>query len=151
MLVASVANQALVPSTTLEEACQLVWSHPRVRHEVLELLDVLEKRVDHLQHNLETQPNVPLRVHARYTRVEILAGFGIGTNAKVDAWQSGVLWAEDERANLLAFTLDKTSGQFSPTTRYRDYAISRELIHWESQSVTRAESDTGTRSRPTST
>jgi Domain of unknown function (DUF3427) len=145
MLVASVANQALGPSTTLEEACQVVWSHPQVRHEVLELLDVLEKRVDHLQHNLETQPNVPLRVHARYTRVEILAGFGIGTNAKVDAWQSGVLWAEDERADLLAFTLDKTSGQFSPTTRYRDYAISRELIHWESQSVTRAKSDTGLR------
>jgi hypothetical protein len=45
----------------------------------------------------------------------------------------------------LAFTLDKTDGRFSPTTRYRDYAISRELIHWESQSVTRADSDTGLR------
>jgi hypothetical protein len=28
------------------------------------------------------------------------------------------------------FTLDKTTGQFSPTTRYRDYAISRDVIHW---------------------
>ena len=46
---------------------------------------------------------------------------------------------------MLAFTLDKTKGQFSPTTRYRDYAISRELIHWESQSVTRADSETGLR------
>jgi hypothetical protein len=45
----------------------------------------------------------------------------------------------------LAFTLDKTSGAFSPTTRYRDYAISRELIHWESQGITRADSDTGLR------
>jgi hypothetical protein len=25
--------------------------------------------------------------------------------------------------DLLAFTLDKTSGDFSPRTRYRDYAI----------------------------
>jgi hypothetical protein len=48
-------------------------------------------------------------------------------------------------ADLLAFTLDKTSGSFSPTTRYRDYAISRELIHWESQSSTRADSETGLR------
>lgn len=52
---------------------------------------------------------------------------------------------KDARADLLAFTLDKTSGHFSPTTRYRDYAISRELIHWESQSVTRADSETGLR------
>jgi hypothetical protein len=44
-------------------------------------------------------------------------------------------------------TLDKTHGRFSPTTRYRDYAISPELIHWESQSVTRADSDTGLRYR----
>jgi len=40
-------------------------------------------------------------------------------------------------------TLDKTSGQFSPTTRYRDYAISRGLIHWESQSATRADGQSG--------
>lgn len=53
--------------------------------------------------------------------------------------------AEDAGADLLAFTLDKTSGGFSPTTRYRDYAISRELIHWESQSATRADSATGRR------
>jgi hypothetical protein len=52
---------------------------------------------------------------------------------------------KNERADLFAFTLDKTSGNFSPTTRYRDYAISRELVHWESQSITRAGSETGKR------
>jgi hypothetical protein len=48
---------------------------------------------------------------------------------------------------LFVFTLDKTSGAFSPTTRYRDYAISRELIHWESQSTTPEDSETGRRYR----
>jgi len=66
---------------------------------------------------------------------------------KVAPWQSGVYWAEDSRADLLAFTLDKTSGNFSPTTRYRDYAISRELIHWESQSTTAEDGDVGRRYR----
>lgn len=42
-------------------------------------------------------------------------------------------------------TLDKSAGSFSPTTRYRDYAISRELIHWESQSATALDSPTGRR------
>jgi Domain of unknown function (DUF3427) len=92
-----------------------------------------------------THPEVPLGIHARYTRVEILAAFGIGTTARVAPWQSGVYWAADAQADLFAFTLDKTSGSFSPTTRYKDYAISRDLIHWESQSVTRAESPTGQR------
>ena len=49
---------------------------------------------------------------------------------------------------LFALTLDKSIGGFSPTTRYRDYAISRTLIHWESQSITHLEdSATGKRYR----
>ena len=48
-------------------------------------------------------------------------------------------------ADLLALTLDKTGAGFSPTTRYRDYAISRDLIHWESQGVVRADGETGRR------
>jgi len=63
----------------------------------------------------------------------------------VAPWQTGVQWVPGEKADLLAFTLDKTEGSFSPTTRYRDYALSRDLIHWESQSVTRADSETGLR------
>ena len=62
-------------------------------------------------------------------------------------WKTGVSWAKEARTDLLAFTLDKTSGSFSPTTRYRDHAISRELIHWESQSAVRADSETGLRYR----
>ena len=59
---------------------------------------------------------MPLEVHARYTKVEVLAAFDVGEGAKV-----------------------------APTTRYRDYAISPCLIHWESQSVTRADGETGLR------
>ena len=54
-------------------------------------------------------------------------------------------WEPASRSDLFAFTLDKSSGGFSPTTRYRDYAISPELIHWESQSATSAASITGQR------
>lgn len=147
MLVASVADTALHKSTSLAEACALLWRHPQVRAELLELLDVLEGRVEHLYPKLATHPDVPLSVHACYTRIEILAAFGAGGVAKVAPWQTGVYRVEPAKADLLAFTLDKTSGQFSPTTRYRDYAVSRELIHWESQSSTRADSETGLRYR----
>lgn len=153
MLVASVASTVLAKETTLDVALALLWRHPQVRAELDELFAVLRGRLTHLAPSLDDgggdarHHDVPLRVHARYTRVEILAAFGVGEGAKVDAWQTGVYWASDANADLLAFTLDKSGGGFSPTTRYQDYAISPSLVHWQSQSVTRADSETGRRYR----
>jgi hypothetical protein len=145
MLVASVADTVLTREDDLDQGLSVLWSHPQVRAELIELLGVLGRNVDHLHWDLSTHASVPLQVHARYARREILAAFGVGGSAKVAPWQTGVYWAEEAKADLFAFTLDKSSGNFSPTTRYRDYAISPELIHWESQSVTRAQSETGLR------
>ncbi|AKT42501.1 DUF3427 domain-containing protein [Chondromyces crocatus] len=145
MLVSSVADKAVTKGHSLADACALLWRHPQVRAELRALLDAQACRIQHLPLALTTHPDVPLQVHARYTRIEILAAFGLGDGAKVAPWQTGVYWAKEASADLLAFTLDKTTGQFSPTTRYRDYAISRDLIHWQSQSVTRADSETGLR------
>lgn len=147
MLVGSLLQKAVTKTHSLAEGVRLLWRHPQVLRELVEILDVLAGSIAHLPTALSELPDVPLVVHGRYTRVEILAAFGVGEGAKVAPWQTGVYWAEDARADLLAFTLDKTTGQFSPTTRYRDYAISPELVHWESQSVVRAESDTGRRYR----
>ena len=145
MLVGSLVPAAVGRDTSLREGAALVWTHPQVRAELLDLLEVLATRIEHVAVPLATHPDVPLAAHARYTRIEILAAFNVGEGTRVAPWQTGVYWAGESRADLFAFTLDKTTGQFSPTTRYRDYAISPELIHWESQSVTRADSETGRR------
>ncbi len=142
MLIASLTT--LKPSASLTEGLAQLWEHPQVRSELLELLDLLPDRVEHVHADLSIA-NVPLAVHARYTRTEILAAFDIGSGVKPGTWQSGVWWDEKSRSDLFAFTLDKSAGSFSPTTRYRDYAISPELIHWESQSVTSLDSETGRR------
>jgi Domain of unknown function (DUF3427) len=145
MLVGSSVAGAVGKNDSLREGATLLWNHPQVCAELCELLDVLAGRIEHVPVLLSTYPDVPLAIHCRYTRVEILAAFGVGESAKVAPWQTGCYWVPNARADLFAFTLDKTSGQFSPTTRYRDYAISPDLVHWESQSVTRADSDTGRR------
>ena len=121
-----------------------VWAHPQVRAELVEVLELLRERVPYLDHPLGL-PGVPLALHSRYTRAEILAAFGVGEGAKPPTWQTGVWWEPQSQTDLFAFTLDKSVGGFSPTTRYRDYAISPELIHWESQSATAADSATGQR------
>ncbi len=145
MLVGSMVDSVVDAETTLAEGAALLHQHPQVRNELLELFGVLADGIDHVPLPLMDHPDVPLAIHARYTRVEILAAFGVGDTARVAPWQSGVYWAKAARSDHLAFTLDKTSGGFSPTTRYKDYAISRDLVHWESQSVTRASSPTGQR------
>lgn len=147
MLAAATGDQALTKGASVQDAIDLLWSHPQVRIELLEVFGVLDRRADHLHRPLGTHPEVPLQIHARYSRIEILAAFGLGGGGKIAAWQSGVYEAKDANTELLAFTLDKSSGGFSPTTRYKDYAISRTLIHWESQSSTREDSDTGLRYR----
>ncbi len=146
-LVAGLADRALPRNATVQQGIELLWRHPQVLAELDELLGVLAGRVDHVHAPLLTHPDCPLQVHARYARLEILAGFGLAPNAKVPAWQSGVYDAEAAAADLLAFTLDKSGRGFTPTTRYRDYAINRRLVHWESQSTTRADGATGRRYR----
>lgn len=145
MLVGSIVEPVVKKRTGLDEGAAILWQHPQVRAELLQVLAVLEQQVSHVQAVVTDHPDVPLRVHARYTRREILAAFGSGSGARIAPWQTGVQWIEESQADVFAFTLDKTSGSFSPTTRYEDYAINRLLIHWQSQSVTRADSETGLR------
>ncbi|HRO63104.1 DUF3427 domain-containing protein [Thermomonas sp.] len=132
---------------TLTEAAHVLHQHPQVRAELDELLGVLEAQIDHRQPPLAIPCETPLHVHARYSRREILAAFASGNSFALPVWREGVRWLPEAGIDLLAVTLDKSSGHFSPTTRYRDYAISRELIHWESQSTTREDSPTGRRYR----
>lgn len=133
------------PEMTPAEAVARLWQHPQVRAELAGLFQFLSNRIDHIASSLDGLPDVPLCVHARYTRDEILAASGENDGPGRKAWREGVKFAKGIGADLFVFTLDKTSGQFSPTTRYRDYAISRDLIHWESQSGTRPENPTGQR------
>ena len=145
MLIASLVDQVVGRDASLEECIELLWQNPSVLKELSALFEYLTTRVSHLAKTVDHLSNVPLSIHARYTRIEILAAFGVGDKARTPTWREGVLWANEAKADLMVFTLDKTSGHFSPTTRYRDYAISRDLIHWESQAGTRAESNTGKR------
>jgi superfamily II DNA or RNA helicase len=145
MLLTQMLDQVAAPDWTLEDGIREFWQHPQVREELLELFAVLTKRIAHISTPLDILRDVPLRVHAQYTRHEILAACGVTEGVDTPSWREGLYYAKQLPADLLVFTLDKTSGAFSPTTRYRDYAISRDLIHWESQSVTRADSKTGRR------
>lgn len=138
-------DDALKDFGSIAKALQHLWRHPQARKELAELMGVLQQGINHLTPAMEQHPEVPLCIHARYTRREILAAFSRGDTAVIPAWREGVKWLKDWQTDLAVFTLDKSGEHFSPTTRYKDYAINTRLIHWESQSQTRAGSPTGKR------
>ncbi|BCQ10589.1 UvrABC system protein B [Mycobacterium heckeshornense] len=89
--------------------------------------------------------DVPLAVHASYSREEILAALGVASRRRPSTFREGVLWCEPIKTDAFLITLKKTETDYSPTTMYRDFALSPELFHWESQSTTSAASPTGQR------
>lgn len=130
---------------SLDDATRRLWAHDELRRELLALLPLVTDRITHLHGPLGLHQPVPLQVHATYTRDEVLAGFGASTVDAPLPLQSGVYWHAASRTDLFFVTLQKTEKDFSPTTRYLDYAISDELFHWESQSTTAAAGDVGQR------
>ena len=99
--------------------------------------------IDELVPNLA---DVPLAVHATYSREEILAALGFASLRRTPStMREGVAWCESANADAFLITLKKTDTDYSPTTMYRDFALSPELFHWESQSTTSSTSPTGQR------
>lgn len=125
-----------------------------VAQEITELMDHLaQTHVPRIPRKLElVGANVPLYSHAFYRREELLAAFGWlephedAPDGKAPQYQrEGVLWSPRTQSDVFFVTLNKSGRRFSPTTMYRDYAISRDVFHWESQSTTPAASPTGQR------
>ena len=130
------------PVAGMGEAFKELWVMDDLRDEVHDLLVELGER-----NRTPTfqDPVVPFRHHGVYTRDEISAGLGQIRKGKLLRTQGGVLKDAGSRSDVLYVTLEKDESQFTPTTLYEDYPISTTRFHWESQSVTPANSPTGQR------
>ena len=119
---------------SLDEFFAGLWNEPAVREELVELLAVLDAHSSTLATPSGLPPEVPLTLHARYSRREVVAAVGNGAGVKHKVTQGGVLWAPEAQSDVFFVDLRKAERDYSPSTMYRDYAINRELFHWESQS-----------------
>lgn len=91
--------------------------------------------------------HIPLLSHATYRREEILAALQYGSLelGKNVQHREGVAWCPATSTDAFFVTLNKDDKKHSATTMYKDYAISPELFHWESQNATSPGSPTGKR------
>ncbi|WP_174267345.1 DUF3427 domain-containing protein [Streptomyces sp. SLBN-31] len=118
------------------------------RSELRQVLDHVMGQADHLPIPLEgPHSHLPLKIHSAYNRSEILAALGVARlgGQMPGSFAQGVLWDESNQTDALLITLEKNEKDFSPTIRYKDYALSPSLFHWESQSTTAETSPTGLR------
>ena len=106
--------------------------------ELLQVWEVAREAIPHATHALTSGPlaGVPLRVHARYSREEMLAGLGwarCGADGRIPyGHAAGTREAPELSADVFDITWQKTEKAYSPTTMYRDYAVSPQELHWES-------------------
>jgi hypothetical protein len=134
---------------SIEEGLEAVRGE---RHIAVEIAQVTELGLDQTRH-VPTEATgalagIPLFVHARYHREEVLAALGYASlTRRPSSFMAGVLRVDGPRGDIDAFfvTLKKSEAEYSPTTMYADYPISPMLFHWESQSTTSVGSPTGQR------
>jgi hypothetical protein len=118
---------------SLEDSINHIGKNKILVEEILELMEILIDKIDFKEIDIDLPYNQPLKLHARYTRAQILAAFGLSSFAKKSSNREGVAKNDELNTELLFINLIKSEEDFSPTTMYDDYAINERLFHWQSQ------------------
>jgi superfamily II DNA or RNA helicase len=128
-----------------QEFLALVTENPTVRAELQEVIGVLQDRSSLEPLALASAPQGwTMVLHGRYSRSEILSAVGNQTPTARPLSDSGCLPLAEEKIELLFVTLDKSEG-FQERVQYKDYAISPELFHWQTQNRAGPNNNSGRR------
>jgi superfamily II DNA or RNA helicase len=134
--------------SSYNDAFDALRGEPAAREDLRAVIRLALGQADRVTSRLTGELGMrPLRVHARYTREEIVAALDYVSidGRKPNSFREGVLYAPEAKTDAFLVTLHKSEAEYSPTTMYEDYAISPDLFHWESQSGTTVASKTGQR------
>ena len=127
----------------LEESIKEISLNEMLIKEMKEIIEILIDKINYVEKDIELPYSIPIKLHSRYTREQILCAFGLSTFSKQYSSREGVLNIKEKNTELLFVTLEKTEDKYSPTTMYDDYAISEKLFHWQSQNLTKPDSPKG--------
>ena len=128
---------------SLEDAFRRLSRNPSILADMGEILAWAEEKTDISGVIPELPFACSFELHAKYGIKEIQAALGQATLETAGQRGVGSFHFSEVKAYSLLITYQKTEKEFSPSTMYADYPISRELLHWESQSTTSQHSETG--------
>ncbi len=129
-------------STEVRENLYTLSHSPVMRAELLELLRYNYDHIDFVDEAVDLGFDCPLDLYCTYTRDQLLTAMDYMTPGNV---REGVKWLPEKQIDVLMVTLNKSDKDYSPTTMYNDYSINENLFHWQSQSTTSENSQTGQR------
>ena len=128
---------------SLEQSIRGIGKNRILVEEIIEVLELLIDKIDFKEVDITLPYQQPLKVHARYTRDQILAAFRFSTFDRKSSNREGVAANSELNTELLFINLIKSEENFSPTTMYDDYAINETLFHWQSQNAAGPETPKG--------
>ncbi len=134
-------SELISPSAYLAQ----VFANPAVHAELQEVVNILQERSSLEPVSLPHAPdNWTLALHGRYSRSEILSAVGYQTPTERPLSDSGCLPLQQEQIEILFVTLDKSEG-FKERVQFKDYAISPDLFHWQTQNRAGINNNSGRR------
>jgi superfamily II DNA or RNA helicase len=120
-------------------------SNKELMSEAIEILQYNYENIDFVDKHVDLGFTYPLDLHCAYSVDQIMAAFGYFNEEKKPSFREGVKYFKEKDLDVFFITLNKAEKDFSPSTLYEDYAINERLFHWQSQSRTSVESETGQR------
>jgi len=128
---------------SIQDSVKQIAKNPVMVSELLEVANYLISKVDFIEKDIDLNFPLPLKVHSRYNRSEILVATGLHQFDKASSNREGVAANKGLNIESLFVTLKKSEKEYSPSTLYDDYAINETLFHWQSQNATTPESAKG--------
>jgi len=128
---------------TMEQSFQRAVKNPTVLNDLEEVLAWSDEESRIGASSLTLPFPCALELHATYGSDEIKVALGKATFESAGETGAGVLHCPNIKSIVAFVTFQKTEKEFSPSTMYQDYPVSRDLVHWETQGKTSQASDTG--------
>ncbi len=122
---------------SLEKSINQIGANLILVEEIKEVLEFLINKTDFKELSIQLPYEQPLKLHARYTRDQILTAFRLSSFEKKSSNREGTALNKDLNTEILFINLVKSEENFSPTTMYDDYAVNELLFHWQTQNSAR--------------
>lgn len=115
---------------------------PEIRKELVDLLGYKLQNIDFISEPVIIEKGNVLDCYCSYSRDQIFSALGYD---KPNTVMQGAFYIKEKKTDVLLVTLNKSNKEFSPTTLYKDYAVSEKLFHWESKNTTAPDTTEGQR------
>jgi hypothetical protein len=103
-------GSGVAPHVSLDAYHRALWRENAVRQELLDLLEWLDTRSRTRGRPSALSPEIPLVVHAKYTRNDVLAALGVADGVKPPPSREGLVSTPDGRLSRTAWNFRWRSG-----------------------------------------